>query len=77
MHVLAGTTLIGCFLLPITLSNAQDTPPVNLSGVWSTNSLDTLENPAWNIEGHFSCRCTNETYEYLRSLQYDPSNDYL
>ena len=77
MRVLAGTTLIGCFLLHVTLSHAQDTQPVDLSGVWSTNSLDTLENPAWNIEGQFSCRCTTETYEYLRSLLYDPSNDYM
>ena len=77
MRVLVGTTLVGCFLFHVALSHAQDSPPVNLSGVWSNNSLDTLENPAWNIEGQFSCRCTTETYEYLRSLLYDPSNDYL
>ncbi len=61
----------------VTLSYAQETRPVNLSGVWSTNSLDTLEHPAWDIEGKFSCRCTTETYEYLRSLLYDPANDHL
>jgi hypothetical protein len=58
-----------------TLSRAQEPEPVNLSGVWSTNSLETLENPAWDIVGLFSCRCAEETYDYLDSLLYDPSND--
>lgn len=51
--------------------------PGDLSGVWSTNSLDTLENPAWDTEGKFSCRCTTETYEYLRSILNDPVNDHM
>jgi hypothetical protein len=49
---------------------------VDLSGVWSTNSADTLENPGWDILGLFSCRCTTETYERLNSLLYDPANDH-
>ena len=50
----------------VTLSHAQDTRPVDLSGIWSTNSLDTLEHPAWDIEGQFSCRCATETYQHLQ-----------
>ena len=61
----------------VTLSHAQDTRPVDLSGIWSTNSLDTLEHPAWDIEGQFSCRCATETYQHLQSLLYDPANDHL
>ena len=70
-------TFVGCFLLQATFSHAQETPPVDLSGVWSANSLDTLENPAWDVFGQFSCRCASETYEYLQSLLYDPSNDHM
>jgi hypothetical protein len=75
--VLAGMILVVCFLLHATLSQAQEVPPVDLSGVWSTNSLDTLEDPAWDIVGQLSCRCTTETYKYLQLLLYDPSNDEL
>ena len=57
------------------LSHAQ--LPTDLAGVWSTNSLDTLGNPAWDIVGKLSCRCTAETYEYLDSLLYDPANDHM
>lgn len=67
---------MGCALLHATLLRAQETQRPSLSGVWSTN-LYTLEQPAWDIEGLFSCRCTTETYEYLRSLLYDPSDDQL
>jgi len=74
---LVATGLMGCFFLHVTLSQAQEAPPVDLSGVWSTNSLDTLTNPGWDIVGQFSCRCTSETYEYLHSLLYDPANDHL
>ena len=51
--------------------------PVDLTGVWSTNSLDTLGNPAWDLEGLLSCRCAIETYDYLRELLGDPANDHL
>ncbi len=74
--VVVGTSLIGCLLLHVAVP-AQETQAVNLAGVWSTNSVDTLENPAWGIEGQFSCRCTTETYELLNSLLLDPSNDHL
>jgi len=74
--VLFGTALVFIFL-HVAPSDAQEAPPVNLAGIWSTNSLDTLENPAWDIEGQFSCRCAAETYDYLQSLLYDPSNDHL
>ena len=57
--------------------HVQDGPPVDLTGVWSTNSLDTLGNPAWDLEGLLSCRCAIETYDYLRELLGDPANDYL
>lgn len=70
-----GTALAGHFAL--VLSYAQDAPPVDLTGVWSTNSLDTLDNPAWDIVGQFSCRCAAETYDYLDSLLYDPANDHM
>ena len=77
MAVLIKKIFLGCFLLHATFSHAQVTQPIDLSGVWSTNTLDTLDDPAWDIEGKFSCRCTAETYEYLQALLYDPSNDHL
>jgi hypothetical protein len=52
---------------------AGDTP--NLAGVWSTNSVDTLDSPWWDIVGAFSCRCAAETYEVLDGLLNDPAND--
>ncbi len=58
-------------------SFGQTTYPVDLSGVWSVNSIDVLENPAWDLEGLFSCRCASETYDYMRSLLYDPANSHL
>jgi len=70
-----GAVLAG-WLLPA-LAQAQQTPPVDLTGVWSTTSLDTLDNPAWDIVGQFSCRCAAETYGYLDTLLYDPANDHL
>ena len=51
--------------------------PVDLSGVWSTNSFDTLDNPDWDIVGQFSSRLTTETYEHLQTLLYDSTNDHL
>ena len=54
----------------------QDSAP-DLTGVWSTNSLDTLNNPAWDLEGLLSCRCAIETYDYLRELLEDPAHDHL
>ena len=57
--------------------HAQDGPPVDLTGVWSTNSLDTLGNSAWDLEGLLSCRCAIETYDYLRELLGEPANDHL
>lgn len=70
-----GAALAGWFL--VAPAQAQQTPPVDLTGVWSTNSLDTLDNPAWDIVGQFSCRCAAETYGYLDTLLYDPANDHL
>ncbi len=57
--------------------HAQQSAPVDLTGVWSTNSIDTLYNPAWDLEGMLSCRCAAETYDYMRSLLDDPANDHL
>jgi len=74
---LAGAILIGCLLLYASLAQAQEGQRPELSGVWSNNDVDTLAHSAWDIEGLFSCRCTAETYEYLRSLLYDPDNDSL
>ena len=73
----AGAILIGCLLLFTALAYGQDGQRPELSGVWSNNDVDTLAHPAWDIEGLFSCRCTAETYDLLRSLLYDPSNDSL
>ncbi len=56
---------------------AQETRPADLTGVWSTNSVDTLRNPAWDIEGKFSCRCAVETYDLLQTILYDPANDHM
>lgn len=72
-----GAALSGTAFLHASLSTAQDAAPVNLSGVWSTNSFDTLENPGWNIVGLFSCRCATETYDLLDSLLYNSSNDHM
>lgn len=57
--------------------HVQNGHPVDLAGVWSTNSLDTLNNPAWDLEGLLSCRCAVETYDYLRELLEDRENDHL
>ncbi|MBH97776.1 MAG: hypothetical protein CMM56_04910 [Rhodospirillaceae bacterium] len=63
---------------PLVTSNIESTvAPIDLSGVWSTNSFDTLDNPAWDIVGQFSARLTSETYDYLQTLLYDPANDHL
>jgi hypothetical protein len=56
---------------------AQEQLPVDFSGVWSTNSIDVLNDPAWDTVGHFSCACTRETYELLMSLLNDPAQDSL
>jgi len=64
-------------LFASTSGHVQDALPVDLTGVWSTNSLDTLDNPAWDLEGLLSCRCAIETYDYLRALLEDPTNDHL
>lgn len=50
---------------------------MDLTGVWSTNSLDTLYNPAWDLVGLLSCRCAAETYDYLQTLLDDPTHDHL
>lgn len=63
--------------LASTPGHVQVGHPVDLTGVWSTNSLDTLGNPAWDLEGLLSCRCAVETYDYLRELLEDPANDHL
>ena len=76
-----GGTMRSAIALVLLLASAsghvQDAPPVDLTGVWSTNSLDTLGNPAWDLEGLLSCRCAIETYDYLRSLLEEPANDHL
>ena len=56
-------------------THGQEGTPVDLTGVWSTNSIDTLGNPAWDLEGMLSCRCAIETYDHMRSLLDDPGND--
>jgi len=64
-------------LLFANLSTAQDNTPIDLSGVWSANSFDTLENPGWDIVGLFSCRCAVESYDFLNSLLNERSNDHM
>lgn len=63
--------------LASTPGHVQVRHPVDLTGVWSTNSLDTLGNPAWDLEGLLSCRCAVETYDYLRELLEDRESDHL
>ena len=58
-------------------AHAQEGPPVDLTGVWSPNSFDTLQNPAWDLVGLLSCRCAAETYDYLQELLDDPANDHM
>ncbi len=72
-----GATLAGVGLLYAGLSAAQDDTPIDLAGVWSANSFDTLNNPGWDIVGLFSCRCAVESYEFLNSLLNDRSNDHM
>ena len=72
-----GVAASGVALLHANLSQAQNDAPVDLSGVWSTNSFDTLENPGWDIVGLFSCRCAIETYDLLNSLLNDRANDHM
>ena len=64
-------------LAPAARLHAQPSPAARLAGVWSANGLESLENPAWDIMGLFSCRCAAETYDYLETLLYDPANDGL
>ncbi len=64
-------------VLAVVAELAYAQAPTEIAGVWSTNSLDTLENPAWDIQGKLSCRCTAETYEFLESILYDPANDHM
>jgi len=68
--------LSSIFVLSPPTHGQEDQRP-SFAGVWSTNSLDTLANPSWDIEGQFSCRCASESYEHLRSLLYEPSNDHF
>ena len=77
VRVQARTIMMGTLLAFSAISHSQEISPADLSGVWSTNSLDVLENPAWDTEGHFSCACTAETYELLRSFLNNPVNDHL
>jgi hypothetical protein len=72
----ASIVLSSFFVLSPPTHGQEDQRP-SFAGVWSTNSLDTLANPDWDIEGQFSCRCASESYEHLRSLLYEPSNDRL
>ncbi len=77
MNIVTLSRSAGLLVLVIVAELTSAQSPVGLSGVWSTNSLDTLENPAWDIVGKLSCRCTAETYEYLQSILYDPANDHM
>ncbi|MBT5032360.1 MAG: hypothetical protein HOM55_08720 [Proteobacteria bacterium] len=77
VRVLARTIMMSILLVVSAISHSQEISAVDLSGVWSTNSLDVLEDPAWDTVGHFSCACTAETYELLRSFLNDPANDQL
>ncbi len=72
-----GAVLAGIGLLAAGLSSAQDDAPIDLTGVWSTNSFDTLQNPGWDIVGLFSCRCALESYDLLNSLLNDRANDHM
>jgi len=76
-YAVIGAVLSGIAFLHAPLSTAQDAEPVDLSGVWSANSFDTLENPGWDIVGLFSCRCALESYDFLNSLLNDRSNDHM
>lgn len=67
--------LVMCTCLGASIANSQESVPFELSGVWSVNSLDVFENPAWDTEGLFSCRCTDETNELFRSIINDPAQD--
>ena len=71
------SAIVLVLLLASASGHSQDGSPVDLTGVWSTNSLDTLGNPAWDLEGLLSCRCAIETYGYLRALLEDPASDHL
>ena len=76
-----GGTMRSAIALALLLASAsayvQEAPPVDLTGVWSPNSLDTLQNPAWDLIGLLSCRCAAESYDYLQELLDDPENDHL
>jgi len=76
-YAVIGAAVSGIGLLHAGFSMAQDDAPIDLSGVWSTNSFDTLENPGWDIVGLFSCRCAVETYELLNTLLNDRANDHM
>ena len=70
--------LLGAAVLAAAVSGcAQDTGTPDFSGVWSTNSVDTLDSPWWDIVGAFSCRCAAESYDVLDALLNDPANDAL
>jgi hypothetical protein len=77
VFTLTGAAFTGFALLLANLSTAQDNTPIDLSGVWSANSFDTLQNPGWDIVGLFSCRCALESYDLLNSLLNDRSNDHM
>lgn len=62
-------------LVPLAIAPAQDSQIPDLTGVWSTNTLDTLDSPWWDIVGAFSCRCAAESYALLDALLNDPDND--
>jgi len=65
-------------LAPLAFVHAQQASHPDLAvGAWSTNSVDTLENPWWDIVGAFSCRCAAESYDVLDRLLNDPANDNL
>jgi hypothetical protein len=73
---LSRSLLVMCVCLGTSITvNSQESAQFDLSGVWSVNSLDVIENPAWDTEGLFSCRCTDETNELMRSILNDPSQD--
>lgn len=54
----------------------QEASVPDVAGIWSA-TVTSFEHPAWDIVDLFGCNCTSESYDYLRSLLQDSSNDHL
>ncbi len=74
--IAAAATLVVVAPLPFLHAQVASHPDFSV-GAWSTNSVDTLESPWWDIVGAFSCRCAAETYDLLDRLLNDAANDNL